>query len=827
MAYQHKIPAMRRSALAALLVLLTALPALAQFADDSPFPLANTRYGPSGTPGRPVIASNGKDFLLVWWTPASIRVTKTVAGIERPRVGRPILPAEAGQFDEPSVVWTGSRFLVASNYNNAIVGRLLFANGEIASEQFTILSNAYGPQLATNGARILMLYRPREFGGDVRATTLTSTGAVEGNDQLLTVGDAAQPHRWYAAASAGSGFASIIGGRSAVEVHTYRSDGTVASKTDLVGSVAFGVRVVRHVAIAASSNRYLVAWSEPGLPLRGALVDTNGTVTPTTAIDTPLKTTDTLEAPAIAWNGTRFDVAWIYGGGINPAHVESNGTVTKGIATPARGFAWPSLASGDGRTLLAFAERKGIFPPVQQNAEGINPNPFGGVVYVRELGFTRFLTEGYIAGYAAAEQILLAAASGADSTIVVWVERTAGGESTWYGVRGRDGSWVEQNIAPEARSAFVASDGRNFMLVTSTATGGLATHISSAGVTLEPLALTGMVPTGIASNGTSYVAVGYDSGGNTIASLFTPTTVTVRNLLVRPVDAGKVGDPIVASDGREFLIAWLTRGGCQAPCPVNLQVLRLDSALARIDQTALSFPVEVATDLDATWNGSNYGIAVINNGQVRLYRIPSRGEALAPIIAYESLGSVERDVSIEPVGGRFAIAWREPGTDTNRGVLVDNDGTINSRLTLDNGPTSSTGPILFAAPGGVLASVASVTADEDPHHGAERVKMRVDSPISVPGAPRLQATLVGESVRFEWTLPSGSVAGYRVEYKVSDGSWNELEGWLGATERAGSLTGLPRNNSYMFRVRAWGDAGTGPYSNEALVLIGGKLRAVR
>jgi Fibronectin type III domain len=817
---------MRRFLLAGLL-LLAALPLSAQFADDAPFPLTNTRYGPSGTPGRPVIASNGKDYLLVWWTPASIRVTKTVAGVERPRVGRPILPAEAAQFDEPSVVWTGSRFLVASNYNNSIVGRLLFANGEPASDQFTILSNAYGPQLATNGARVLMLYRTREFGGDVRAVMLNTMGIVEGNDQLLALGDAAQAHRWYAAAGNASGFASIIGGASAVEVHTYRADGTVATTVDLMGAVPFGTRVVRHVAIAASPSRYLVAWSEPGLPLRGAIVDAQGTVTPTTPIESTTKTTDLFEAPAVVWNGTRFDVAWIYGGAINTAHVEPNGAVTKGIGTPARGFAWPSLASAEGRTMLAFSERKAIFPPVATNPEGVNPNPFGGIVYVRELGHTRFLTEGYVAGYAAAEQIMLAATSGADSSLVLWVERTAGGESTWYGVRGRDGSWIEQNIAPEARNAFVASDGRNFMLITNTATGALGTHISSTGTTLEPLSLTGMVPTGVASNGTSYAAVGYDSGGNTIASLFTPTSVTVRNLLIRAVDPGRVGDPVIASDGREFVIAWLTRGGCQAPCPVNLQVLRLDSALARIDQNALSFPVEVATDLDAAWNGSNYGISVINNGQIRLYRIPPRGEALPMVVVYEALGSVERDVSIERHGSQFAIAWREPATETNRGALVNNDGSIASRLTLDSGSSSSTGPILLTAPGGLLASVASVTADEDPHHGAERVKMRVDAPASVPGAPRLTANLVGESIRFEWTLPTGSVAGYRVEYKVGDGSWNELEGWLAATERAGSLTGLPRNTSYLFRVRAWGDAGTGPYSNEALVVLGGKLRAVR
>ena len=201
---------MMRRAFALLLLLLTAATASAQFADDNPFPVSNTRYGPAGVQARPVMASSGAEFLLVWWTPTSIRVAKTVAGVERPRVGRPVLPAEAGQFDEPSVVWNGSRFLVASNYGNAIVGRLLFANGEPASDMFTILANAYGAQLASNGSRILMLYRPREFGGEVRAVTLTLDGQPAGNDQLITVGEVAQAVRWYDVASDGAGFAAII-----------------------------------------------------------------------------------------------------------------------------------------------------------------------------------------------------------------------------------------------------------------------------------------------------------------------------------------------------------------------------------------------------------------------------------------------------------------------------------------------------------------------------------------------------------------------------------------------------------------------------------------
>lgn len=810
-----------------LLLLLIAVPAFAQFADDVAFSLTDTRYGPAGTPARPVLASNGKEFVLVWWTPASIRVTKAVPGVEKPRVGQPVLPAEAGQFDEPAVIWTGSRFLVASNYGNAIVGRFLFANGEFASEQFTILNNAYGPQLASNGSRILMLYRPREFGGDVRSVMLTSNGVVSGNDQLVTVGDYTQAVRWYAAASNGSGFAAILGDPDGVAINTFTSDGNLATHFDAVGAVPFGTRAQRHVAIAASPTHYLAVWSEAGQPLRGALLTANGAITPTTPIDSAAKPTDTFDAPAVSWNGTRFDVAWIFGGAIKTAHVTTAGTLTSGIATSARGYAWTTLASGGGRTLIGWSERKAIFPPVEQNTEGVVPNPFGGIVNVRELGFQRFASEGYIAGYSAAEQTLVAAASGIDSTFVVWIERTAEGESTRYGVRGRNGSWVEQQIAPDARTVFVATDGRNFMLVMNAPTGAVAMHISSIGEQLTPLAITGLTPTGVASNGTHYAVIGYDSGLNTIATLFTPTTIPVKNLLVRAADAGKVGDPIIASDGREFLVAWLTRGGCQGACPVNLQFLRLDNALARIDTNAISSAAGTASELDAAWNGSNYGIAVINDGQIRLVTVPTRGEATSTMNVYEAAGSVERDVSIESIGGKFAIAWREPATETNRGVIVSNAGVVESRLVLDTGNASSSGPILLATPGGLTAYVMSVTNEGDPHHGAERVLMRIDAPTPLPGAPRLQTSVVGDAIRLEWTFPTGIVNGYRVEYRLNDGLWNELEGWLPPSERGGSLAGLPRNATYWFRVRAWSDAGTGPYSNEMLVVLGGKLRAVR
>jgi hypothetical protein len=78
----------------------------------------------------------------------------------------------------------------------------------------------------------------------------------------------------------------------------------------------------------------------------------------------------------------------------------------------------------------------------------------------------------------------------------------------------------------------------------------------------------------------------------------------------------------------------------------------------------------------------------------------------------------------------------------------------------------------------------------------------------------------------EWSAPPEPVNGYRVEYRVDDGLWNELDFWFDARSRSLAIrpwrTGPVR---YQFRVRAVNDAGFSPYSNPATVRTR-KTRAV-
>ena len=64
-----------------------------------------------------------------------------------------------------------------------------------------------------------------------------------------------------------------------------------------------------------------------------------------------------------------------------------------------------------------------------------------------------------------------------------------------------------------------------------------------------------------------------------------------------------------------------------------------------------------------------------------------------------------------------------------------------------------------------------------------------------------------------WTPPPATVNGYRVEYRVDDGSWIELEKWFTAGEVGTSIRKRTPGTTIAARVRAFNDGGASDYSN--------------
>jgi hypothetical protein len=90
-------------------------------------------------------------------------------------------------------------------------------------------------------------------------------------------------------------------------------------------------------------------------------------------------------------------------------------------------------------------------------------------------------------------------------------------------------------------------------------------------------------------------------------------------------------------------------------------------------------------------------------------------------------------------------------------------------------------------------------------------------PAPVPAAPsNLSATAAGTQIDLRWTDNASDEAGFKVERCAGDACFDYLEiAEIGADATTYSDTGLIPNTTYRYRVRAFSDAGSSLYSNEA------------
>ena len=136
--------------------------------------------------------------------------------------------------------------------------------------------------------------------------------------------------------------------------------------------------------------------------------------------------------------------------------------------------------------------------------------------------------------------------------------------------------------------------------------------------------------------------------------------------------------------------------------------------------------------------------------------------------------------------------------------------------------------LLAPLPNGRVAAVGSIVQNGAPHHGASRIIMRVVDFASQPRRPSAPSVTVrpfNGQLRVAWTAVPDA-AGYRVEYRVGDGSWNELSRWFDAGDLVAPYPTVRTGVTYSFRVRAFNDGGASAYS-EVASITPGRQRAVR
>ena len=74
-------------------------------------------------------------------------------------------------------------------------------------------------------------------------------------------------------------------------------------------------------------------------------------------------------------------------------------------------------------------------------------------------------------------------------------------------------------------------------------------------------------------------------------------------------------------------------------------------------------------------------------------------------------------------------------------------------------------------------------------------------------------------------LVSGAT-GYRVQFRLGDEEWQEMERWFGPADTAATVT-LQGSGPFRFRVRALGSGGPSDYSNVLTLLRSSRHRATQ
>jgi hypothetical protein len=746
---------MRATALLSLLAVLLTGPASAvEF--GAPFPLTNTRYG-SGF-GVPELVWTGTELYLFWATPTHVRMTRLDG--DR-RAGVPVFATytAGAELDGNStsrnfdVVWTGSHFVLVAAPRP----------GVLAAQALDRSGRPVGPSLliATEGASQPAI----AFNGEVvlvlyarspelRSAVLTRAAILISTDTLI-----ASNVTGFGLTRNGAGFGAAVANPNATRLAQFDNTGRLLSSQYAgVGDLA---------AIAVSPHGWLLTSGTTAV-----FIDRNGAVGPLLTIDSKA------DAPAVAWNGAEWVITYGSGDEFNVVTVDERGTRVSSRHPPFPGRALGLTTNFDGRTYIAWWPATGTAPLF-----GEVPVISGGT----ELTFK------------AADQKLLASVSSNASTLVVWSEEANNEVTVHAGARARNGQWTERLLggATSDVSAIAVTDGNNFLVVTR----DLAYRLDPTGAPLsDPIALPFPVDS-VAFNGRTYALTG--DGNRAI-------TLNSAGTLGRPVTIAGTNTtrPSIASDGSEFFVTWKIGNGR------GIGAAWLTSDLQRRDAKDLLLAFDEQGQLGApgvVWNGKEYVVVWDSRNGVEAATVPRL--AGAPSLPFV----VEKDMSL-------------------RSLRVTADGVIvlsgNAQLqfaatlldrtkvgTFDFSNRALRGwPRLEVLPDGRLALITSPLIDAAPQNGTTHVMMSIEDAPPPPGALQLKAIADKRDVQLSWSAAtSGAVNGYRIEYRIGDGSWNEIAQWFAADQRT-AVFRLPRAGARaVFRMRAFGDGGAGAYSNDAPV----------
>jgi hypothetical protein len=250
--------------------------------------------------------------------------------------------------------------------------------------------------------------------------------------------------------------------------------------------------------------------------------------------------------------------------------------------------------------------------------------------------------------------------------------------------------------------------------------------------------------------------------------------------------------------------------------------VRLRNDFSAIDETPLFFSSEDALLAGPVWLDGTYFAYYAAYYGFQWHRVPASGPLPPQMQPIETTGYLAGESTLGILAvGNTAVIWSR----RNEHRAVVHQSYTYPRE--DYGEVRFDARDVIALPAGHTTYLGLTASPAAPHHGASRLMLEIRSVAAAPDAPHVTLERTGSRFEIEWQPPAQPVHGYRVEYRIGDGSWNEIGRWFDAEERTATWSSLISGQTYAFRVRAFGDGGASGYSAPVTGTATGRRRSVR
>ena len=617
------------------------------------------------------------------------------AGPER-HASDPVFSAVApGAQRTPAVAWNGSSHLVVWEDDRGSswdVYAARVSSAGVVQESFIAVSTAAGnqraPSVASDGSGWLVTWQDSRSG-----TSLDVYGArVSGSGTVLDPGGVAistAPDDQTASALAWNGGGYVVAWQDArgVDLDIYGSRVTAAGAVLDPGGLAVstGLQDQRTPSVTAGGLTTLIAWEDfrvgSDSDVRAGRMAADGSLLDTVNGFVVSAVPNSQAAPAAAWDGTNFLVAWsdwvsavtwdLRAARVSPAGVVADLGSPIMVSAAANDQTDPAVAWDGTSFVVAWADRR-------SGANDIYASRVTSAGVAQDAG-------GIAVSTAAGEQVAPTLAAAGSTVLAAWGDSRGPGEDA-YGARIDAGSVLDASgrilstLASPQEAPSVAWDGAGYLAVwqDGRSPGGDDVYAARAAADGTPLDGTGILVSAgaapeaepdVAWNGSSYLVVWQDYRSGTGYDVYAARVSPAGALL----DLGgiavstAVGDqtsPSVASDGTGFLVTWTDgRSG------EDVYASRVDAAGTVLDAGGIAVSTAAGAQRAPAVAHSGTGWLVAwedrrNGAFTDLYasRVSSAGAVLdLSGFPVSTAAGDQRAPAVAWNGDNFVLAWRTAG----------------------------------------------------------------------------------------------------------------------------------------------------------------------